>query len=353
MIPTTQQLFDFVDFYATTTRPARARTRRARRPRRPTRRRCSFNIETKLNPRSDRDYHNNVYADRTPDPETITQAVAGVIEKQRHAGPRATSSRSTSGTLRIVQREFPNLQTVALFGDYPVYGDTRSASSGDGTNLQPQGAEANTRWLAGLYWPYRETAQDNPFRVQTSGGFEGMAIPPDGKTLLPMLEKPLTAATQDRTTVYEFDLKTGGYTGDTWSYKYRAKRRLGADFILFDDKHGIAIERDNTQGDLERVQGARGGHARQPGHVVKKSLAADLMDIRDPRDLAAGACRATSALGNPFAFPFQTIEDVVNFLDKTTVLVINDNNFPFSIGRHRGPGSPTTTSSSCSSCRSR
>ena len=112
------------------------------------------------------------------------QAVAGVIEKNNMAA-RADMQSFDFRTLRIVHREFPNLQTVALWGDDPAYGGSSSGESGDGTNLQPQGPEANTRWLAGLYWPYRETAQDNPFRVQTSGGFEGMAIPPDGKDPAP------------------------------------------------------------------------------------------------------------------------------------------------------------------------
>jgi glycerophosphoryl diester phosphodiesterase len=44
-------------------------------------------------------------------------------------------------------------------------------------------------------------------------------------------------------------------------------------------------------------------------------------------------------LGNPFAFPFQTIEDLV-LLDRRHVVVLNDNNFPFSVGRHKGSGAP-------------
>lgn len=40
-----------------------------------------------------------------------------------------------------------------------------------------------------------------------------------------------------------------------------------------------------------------------------------------------------------FAFPFQTIEDLV-ILDRRHVVVLNDNNFPFSVGRHKGSGAP-------------
>ena len=39
------------------------------------------------------------------------------------------------------------------------------------------------------------------------------------------------------------------------------------------------------------------------------------------------------------AFPFQTIEDIL-FFDPKHIGVLNDNNFPFSIGRHVGSGQP-------------
>ncbi len=298
-----------------------------------------FNIETKLNPRTDRDPHGNRYADRTPDPETITKSVAGVIEANAMQD-RADVQSFDFRTLRIVHREFPNLQTVALFGDFPSFVNTSVAGTDDGTNLQPQGSEDNTRWLAGLYWPYRETAADNPFAVQTSGGFEGMAITPNGKTLLPMLEKPLIGSTQNRTAVYAFDLRSGGYTGERWFYKYEPTGVSVGDFQMFDADHGLMIERDNSQGDLSGFKALEEvTFPNKPGGNLKKSEAADLMDIADPKKISLPALPGDVGLGNPFAFPFQTIEDIV-FLDRRTVLVINDNNFPFSVGRHAGSGKP-------------
>ena len=73
--------------------------------------------------------------------------------------------------------------------------------------------------------------------------------------------------------------------------------------------------------------------------MLKKTEAADLMHIKDKAGISLPSFPGDVGLGNPFAFPFQTIEDVV-LLDKRTVLVINDNNFPFSIGRHPGSGKP-------------
>jgi glycerophosphoryl diester phosphodiesterase len=40
-----------------------------------------------------------------------------------------------------------------------------------------------------------------------------------------------------------------------------------------------------------------------------------------------------------FAFPFTTIEDIL-FFDRKHIGVLNDNNFPFSVGRHVGSGQP-------------
>ena len=238
-------------------------------------------------------------------------------------------------------RRHPDLATVALWGDDPVFpGNASTGESGDGTNLQPEGNEANTRWLAGLPWPYRVTADANPFRVQTSGGFEGMAITADGKDLRPMLEKPEVGATKNQSPVFDFNLKTGGYTSDRWwSTRYDPTGVSVGDYQLFDDKFGIAIERDNSQGDLNGFKALEQVKFGKPGTVLKKTEAADLMNIQDKAGISLPSLPGDIGLGKPFAFPFQTIEDVV-FLDKKTVLVINDNNFPFSIGRHPGSGKP-------------
>ena len=52
---------------------------------------------------------------------------------------------------------------------------------------------------------------------------------------------------------------------------------------------------------------------------------ADLLDIDDPNDLNIDG-------STQFSFPFVTIEDVL-ILNENTILVANDNNYPFSVGR--------------------
>jgi len=121
-------------------------------------------------------------------------------------------------TLLAVQKRHPNIRTVYLFDDSPVFdGPSRLEVSEDGTNLQDENGK-NTPWLAGLHWPYRETVLSNPFRAQASGGFEGMAITPDGKKLLPLLELPLKGDDPQTLLIHEFDVKHRKFNGIQYKY---------------------------------------------------------------------------------------------------------------------------------------
>lgn len=336
--PTTQQLFDFVSFYVDWYRTGQGSSDPRASVLWHNAARVRFNIETKLNPRSDRDDHGNRFNQRTIGPLAFTRKVAGVIEAngmQERAFVQSFDWRA----LRIVHREFPNLQTVALFGDFPKFADPSIAGSDDGTNLQPQGGEANTRWLAGLSWPYRHTAQENPLRVPRSGGFEGMAITPNGKTLVPMLEKPVAGQPTNRTQAFAFDLRSRSYTGERWYYPFDPRGTSIGDFQLADKRHGLVIERDGSQGDLGGFKTLEAVTLGTPGTTMAKRRAVDLLHISDPHGISLPALPGDIGLGNPFAFPFETIEDIV-IEGRRRVVVLNDNNYPFSSGRHKGSGAP-------------
>jgi len=336
--PTTQQLFDFVNFYVDWYRSGPGSSDPKASVLWHNAARVRFNIETKLNPRSDRDDHGNRFNQRTIGPLPFTRKVAGVIESNGMQD-RAFVQSFDWRTLRIVHREFSNLQTVALFGDFPKFADPAVEGSDDGTNLQPQGDEPNTRWLAGLYWPYRHTAQENPLRVQTSGGFEGMAITPNGGTLVPMLEKSVIGQPTDRTQAFAFDLRSRTYTGKRWFYPFDPRGVSIGDFQLADERHGLVIERDGSQGDLGGFKALEAVTLGAPGTTMAKRPAADLLDISDRHGISLPARPGDVGLGNPFAFPFVTIEDIV-IEGRRRVVVLNDNNYPFSVGRHKGSGAP-------------
>ncbi|WP_354683096.1 esterase-like activity of phytase family protein [Cupriavidus necator] len=294
-----------------------------------------FNIETKINPRSDKDAKGNVYKDRTVGADQMADTLAGVITAAGMA-QRADIQSFDFRTLLRVQEKFPAIRTVYLFGDFPIYGDP--ANSDDGTNMQDE-AGANTPWMAGLYWPYRATVMSNPFRARRSGGFEGMAISPDGKKLYPLLELPLSGHDGKTLLISEFDIASRKYTGVQYKYRLDDKGTNIGDFILFNATEGIIIERDGSQGDLNGFKKLFQVTLGKPGEYVAKTELANLMKLRDPSGISAGGAAGDVALGDPFGMPFNTIEDVL-VLDATTLLVIDDNNFPFSVGRHVGSKAP-------------
>lgn len=79
------------------------------------------------------------------------------------------------------------------------------------------------------------------------------------------------------------------------------------------------------------------------GGLARTSLVADLMAVRDPANIAGeGQPGDVGLAGTLYAMPFVTIESVV-VRGRSDVVVANDNNFPFSVGRHVGTGAPDDT----------
>jgi hypothetical protein len=73
-----------------------------------------------------------------------------------------------------------------------------------------------------------------------------------------------------------------------------------------------------------------------PVAPVRKAAFVDLLAIRDEARIARRGARADGT----FRMPFQTIESVEP-VDEDHILVVNDNNHPFSTGRE--PGVPEET----------
>lgn len=335
VLPKTQDIFDlvtaYIDYYSTgagKTHPdAAKRVANAKTVR--------FNIETKINPRSDKDNHDKVYKDRTVGFEQMADTLAKVIVDNKMEA-RADIQSFDFRTLLRVQEKFPAIRTVYLFGDFPIYPDP--ANTDDGTNMQDENGK-NTPWMAGLYWPYRSTATSNPFRAKKSGGFEGMALSSDGSKLYPLLEQPLTGHDDKTLLISEFDIASRKYTGKTFKYKLDAKGTNIGDFILFNAEEGIIIERDNSTGDLTGFKKLFKIKLGKAGDYVEKTELVNLMDIKDPKGISGTASNGDIGLGGVFAMPFVTIEDVV-VIDENTLGVLNDNNYPFSVGRHMGTKLP-------------
>ncbi|WP_096910942.1 esterase-like activity of phytase family protein [Acinetobacter colistiniresistens] len=169
--------------------------------------------------------------------------------------------------------------------------------------------------------------------VGRSSGFEGMAISPDGKYLYPLLEKPLVNDSTGRLLISQFDLQKKTYTGVYYWFVLDSKATNIGDFQLFNDKEGIIIERDVSQNNLGGYKKLIRIKFNEPKQAVAREDLVDLMKIANPNGLYGTARTGDIGTGKVFAFPFETIEDVI-IENATTLTVLNDNNFPGSSGRN-------------------
>lgn len=179
--------------------------------------------------------------------------------------------------------------------------------------------------LPGLWTVNNPLRDPNNAKVPASGGFESMALAGNSEALVLLLEKPLTDVDEPILYAYRFDLTTRKYTGPVWKYRLHANgNRVGA---MAEAPNGgfVLIERDGKQGaaaDYKKV------FLFDPDTGDAEEIV-DLLAIDDPLHLATGNGR--------FRYPFITIESVV-MPDAKTLVIINDNNYPFSVGRHEESG---------------
>ena len=173
--------------------------------------------------------------------------------------------------------------------------------------------------------------------LPSSKGFEGMALNASGTRLYPLLEGPLIDdPVRTRLLIQEFDLATKSYTGNAWFYPLSAPGNAIGDMTAINDHQFLVIERDNGQGTAAQFKRIYQIDLRTAGTdgIVAKQLVVDLMALTD-RDGLTHSEAGALGLGAVFTLPFVTIEDVYP-IDDQTLLVINDNNYPFSSGRRPG-----------------
>jgi len=190
--------------------------------------------------------------------------------------------------------------------------------------------------LASLENPLGETAT-----LPRSRGFEGMAQSPDGTTLYPLLEGALLDA-EPGLNIYTFDIESRQFANahaNTPSYRYKLDDDATAigDFTLYTETSGLVIERDSKQGAeavIKKIYKVDFGQLDADG-FLQKTLVADLMKIKDPDDLNKDDLKL-------FNFPFWTIEGLV-VVDRTTLAIVNDNNYPLGPARESRGAEPDNT----------
>lgn len=198
---------------------------------------------------------------------------------------------------------------------------------------------------------------DASFDVRRSGGFEPMAKSIDGKTLYPMFEWPLwDAAAKGQemhkgkpfTRILELDAASKAYTARQWKYAFEEAGNVAADFQMLSATTGLVIERDDaTEGAgqvckdeprtdcftrparFKRIYKIDFAQTDADG-FVKKVAYIDLTKIANPQRLAKRGPNEDS-----FVLPHLGPEGL-SVVDAHHIVVVNDNNFPYSSGRTLG-----------------
>ncbi|MEO0801986.1 MAG: alkaline phosphatase [Cyanobacteria bacterium J06642_2] len=220
------------------------------------------------------------------------------------------------GSPQTPEQEFEqliNLGVDGFFTDFPETGRTVT----DAILADEVRSPDNPEVLAG-------EAEAN---LRRSRGFEGMAFSPDRQTLYPLLEGAVDGDDDNALRIYEFDVASSSYQGLVGFYQVADPSHAIGDFTPINETEFLVIERDGNQGEdaaFKQIFKVDLSNVDEEG-FVEKELLVDLLNIDDPGDLNGDG-------STDFDFPFVTIEDVL-VIDEDTILVANDNNYPFSVGR--------------------
>jgi glycerophosphoryl diester phosphodiesterase len=213
-------------------------------------------------------------------------------------------------------QQFINLGVDGFFTDYPATGyEARREAIGT----------ANVSTTLG-----GRTADTITSNLNSSKGFEGGAMNPDKTKLYELLEGSVVGDPTNALRIQKLDVATKQFEGLTGYYKLENSANAIGDMTVVNDNEYLVIERDNNQGTLaqfKKVYKIDLSKKDANGFVAKEEVA-DLLNIPDPQDLNKDG-------STTYKMPFVTIENIL-VIDANTILVGNDNNYPFSTGRTSG-----------------
>ncbi|MFD2026016.1 esterase-like activity of phytase family protein [Promicromonospora aerolata] len=227
----------------------------------------------------------------------------------------------------VVRAKDGTLWVGEEFGPFLLHFDA------DGTLLEAPYEFPDGRSPANPYLEQGETPN-----VAGSRGFEALAD--GGRYLYPVVEGALADDDEARCRwIYQFDTRRGEYTGKRWAYQTDREVNVIGDAFATGRDSMLLIERDDFEGDqsvTKRVYEIDLGRTDREG-FVRKELVVDALRIDNPRGIDAGE---GYGLGDTFRLPVQSFETVL-FVDRDTLLIGNDNNYPGNDARV--PGTPDDT----------
>lgn len=192
----------------------------------------------------------------------------------------------------------------------------------------------------GMHSPDHPTKDPAKAKIERSAGFESLIYTPPFDVdygVTGILEKPVADEEYLRVYVYAFQTDKGDQMKlPEQPFRYPLAGGVEAVSGASDGFAAVTIERDAEQANKAEVKQLAHffllGSA-NPGRGSPRVLLADLLNLPDPHALSGDG-------HDRFRFPFLTPESVLP-VDEQTVLVVNDNNYPFTSGREQGTPDPT------------
>ena len=169
-----------------------------------------------------------------------------------------------------------------------------------------------------------DAGQTSAARVRRSRGFEALAAGAGFRTLYPALESdPIGGARS----MHAFDPARGVFTDRSWMIPLEGEgltELVGLEQIFGEScaDRFLGIERDGGQGAGAKIKRVHEFRLAESGLV--RTLAVDLLEILNPDGLGGHPRR--------FTFPYVTTEALWP-VDRSTLVLVNDNNFPGGAGR--------------------
>jgi hypothetical protein len=193
--------------------------------------------------------------------------------------------------------------------------------------------------LPGVQSPQNPYLADGTHTLDSSRGFEAMAINPAGDRVYTLLEGTVAGDAPRTLRINALNVDTGAFTGAQWIYPLAPQGTAIGEMTAISDTEFLVIERNGatattTDGDapFKKIFKVDFTQRDSDGRLQKTEIV-DLMNIADPDDLNGDGSTV-------FTFPYVTIESVL-VLDSHTLLIVNDNNFPGTGGRQSDVSDPT------------
>jgi glycerophosphoryl diester phosphodiesterase len=292
--------------------------------------RAVLHLEVKRNPRSDLGSDGKPLFERSAAADHFAFSVGWLLRafKMEH---RARLQSFDFNTLLIAQEHFPEIQTVYLFGDYPMVQE-KLQSGNPGLNLQDT-TEAKNPFLAGMVWPYRQSWSNQKNKIRKRGGISGITIHTEQEKIYAVLEKPLKNAEAKTIKILSFDMQSRTWDKDTFSYKLEPQGSAIDAIVWVGGVRFLILERDGKEGDLSAHKIVFDVTLDEDNYTVQKQPLVDLMHVFDPNSLAYDGKVGDIGRTPLFAMPFSSIGGL-GIMDRRHIALVNDNNYPVGRGRH-------------------